>query len=86
MPQYKDPQAAQGQALSDQSTAAFDAGVTGREHGEGYVRATVILAMVLFLIALGQRFKIRQVRIGVLVGAGVFLVYAGILVAGLPRA
>jgi hypothetical protein len=86
MPQYKDPQAVQGQALSDQSTAAFDAGVTGREHGEGYVRATVILAMVLFLIALGQRFKIKQVRVGVLVGAGMFLAYAAFLVARLPRA
>jgi hypothetical protein len=86
MPQYKDPLAAQGQTLSDQSTAAFDEGATDRETGEKYVRVTVILAMVLFLIALGQRFKIKQVRVGVLVGAGVFLAYAAILVTGLPRA
>ena len=33
-----------------------------RDTGEDYVRVTVFLAMVLFLIAMSQRFKIRNVR------------------------
>ena len=37
---------------------------------------TVILATVLFLVAIGQRFKIRSVRYAVNVVAGVFLVIA----------
>ena len=40
------------------------------------MRLTVILAAVLFLIAVGQRFKIMAVRIAVTVTASVFLVYA----------
>jgi hypothetical protein len=36
----------------------------------------VILAAVLFLIAIGQRFQIRGVRYAVNVVAGVLLVYA----------
>ena len=86
MPQYKDPLAERGAALGEQATTAFEAGATDRERGERYVRVTVILAMVLFLIALGQRFKIKQVRVGVLVAAGLFVVYAAFLVAGMPRA
>ena len=43
------------------STSAFDYAPTG----EKYVRVTVILAAVLFLIAIGQRFKIRGVRYAV---------------------
>jgi len=46
----------------------------------------VILAGVLFLIAVGQRFDVKGVRIGVLAVAGVFLVYGVVLLASLPIA
>ncbi len=46
---------------------------------------TVFLAAVLFLIAIGQRFKIRGVRYSVNTIAGVFLVYAVILLATYPH-
>ncbi|HMK93265.1 MAG TPA: hypothetical protein VK576_09725, partial [Thermoleophilia bacterium] len=86
MPQYKDPFAEKGQALSDKATAAYDSGVHARETGEKYVRLTVILAAVLFLIAVGQRFKVRNVRWTVIGVAGAFLVYAVVLLATYPRA
>ena len=47
---------------------------------------TVILAAVLFLIAIGQRFKIRGVRYAVNIVAGVFLVYCAYLIAAYPHA
>ena len=47
-----------------------------RETGEHYVRVTVILADVLFLVAIGQRFTIRGVRYALTVVAGVFIVNA----------
>ena len=40
------------------------------------MRITVVLAAVLFLIAIGQRFKIRGVRYAVNIVAGIFLVYS----------
>ena len=42
-----------------------------RDRGEEFVRVTVFLAMVLFLIAMSQRFKIRNMRIGLDLGLAV---------------
>ncbi len=76
MPEYEDPLSEEAAELSKEASHAFDLGVEYRKTGEHYVRVTVILAAVLFLIAIGQRFKIRGVRYAVNVVAGVLLVYA----------
>jgi len=86
MPQYKDPGAVRAAALGEQASRYYQRGVAARETGEKYVRLTVILAAVLFLIAVGQRFKIRNVRWAVLIFAGAFLVYALVLLIIYPRA
>ena len=86
MPEYKDPLAVQARALDGHATDAFDAGVESRDRAEHYVRVTVLLAAVLFLIALGQRFKFRGVRVAVLTVAGLILVYTLITVLTYPRA
>lgn len=75
MPEYEDPLADKANELGKEASHAFDLGVEYRETGERYVRITVVLAAVLFLIAIGQRFKIRGVRYSVNVVAGVLLVY-----------
>ncbi len=49
------------------------------------MRITVVLAAVLFLIAIGQRFKIRGVRYAVNIVAGIFLVYSLYLFAIYPH-
>ena len=49
-----------------------------------YVRNTVLLATVLFLVALAQRFGRRGLRIGVNAGAFVMLVYVVGSTATLP--
>ena len=46
--------------------AAFEAGTHAREEGERYVRDTILLATVLFLTALAQRFKVRALRLGLI--------------------
>lgn len=86
MPQYKDPLAAQSVALSKQATQRYSAGIDDRETADKYVRLTVILAAVLFLVAVGQRFRVRRVRLAVLGVAGVFLAYSIVLIATYPRA
>ena len=85
MPEYKDPLVDKATELNKEASHAFDLGVGNRGTGEDYVRVTVILAAVLFLIAIGQRFKIRGVRYAVNIIAGVFLVYALILIATYPH-
>jgi hypothetical protein len=46
----------------------------------------VLLATVLFLTALAQKFTVRRVRIGLLVVCGVLLVVALVFLATYPRA
>jgi hypothetical protein len=85
MPEYEDPLAEHAAELNKEAAHAFDLGVEYRKTGEHYVRVTVILAAVLFLIAIGQRFKIRGVRYSVNVVAGVLLAYALVLVINYPH-
>jgi hypothetical protein len=75
MPEYVNPQIEQGKTLNEQANAAFEDGTAARGIADDYIRTTVVLASVLFLLALSQRFQIRQVRIGVLVLAGALMVY-----------
>jgi hypothetical protein len=75
MPQYANPQINQGDALNDEATAIFDEGTQARETSDDYIRTTVVLATVLFLLALSQRFRIREVRIAVLIVSGLLMVY-----------
>jgi hypothetical protein len=75
MPEYVNPQIEKGTALNEQANATFEAGTAARSTADQYIRTTVVLASVLFLLALSQRFRLRQVRIGVLVVAGVLMLY-----------
>ena len=49
------------------------------------MRVTVILAAVLFLIAIGQRFKIRGVRNSVNMVAGLLIIYCVYLLIVYPH-
>lgn len=86
MPEYEDPVAEKAAELSTQATEAYELGVETRHRGEEFVRLTVVLAAVLFLIAVGQRFRTTKVRVGVMAVAGVFLVYGLVTLGTLPNA
>jgi hypothetical protein len=75
MPQYSNQQIDQGNALNDEATAIFEEGTQARETSDNYIRTTVVLATVLFLLVLSQRFRIRQVRIAVLIVSGLLMAY-----------
>ncbi len=85
MPEYHNPRLAQAQKLNQEATDTFLEGTEARETAEKYVRVTVVLATVLFLIALAQRFKIRKVRMGLFLVAAALTVYALVTVATYPR-
>jgi uncharacterized membrane protein len=85
MPQYHNPQAELAEQLSEQAAAKEEEGTHARETAEKYVRATVLLALVLFLVAVSQRFMVRGVRIAVIVLALALLAYGLIDMATLPR-
>src|SRR5215472_4339654 len=86
MPQYKVSEATLATTLNAGASSAFDRAGAARDHGDDYVRNTVFLAAVLFLIAVSQRFRIAAVRVGVLAVALVLLAYSLYVLATLPRA
>ena len=85
MPEYVNPGDVAGQKLNDQASSTFTEGTEARETADRYVRQTVLLATVLFLVAIAQRFKFRAVRTAAGVIALVLLIYAVSGIVTLPR-
>lgn len=85
MPEYHNALLMRSGQLNQEATETFTEGTEAREIAELYVRRTVMLATVLFLTALAQRFKINKVRVGLLLVAAALLVFQLINVATHPR-
>jgi hypothetical protein len=85
MPEYKNPDFEKAAELNDEASTSFEAGTEARETAEHYVRDTVLLATVLFLVALAQRFKIRAARLATGAVAIGVLIFALQSVMSLPR-
>jgi hypothetical protein len=84
MPQYKPTGAALAKRLDAEADERYAAGQHAGETGDKYVRLTVILASVLFLVGISTHFPYRAVRVGLVVlGAGL-LVFAGVQLLQLP--
>ena len=84
MPQYVIPQEAVAKSSDAQADAAFAKGTEAGSTSDKYIRDTVFLATVLFLVGISGHFRIRQARLG-LIGLGVLLlVFAVIQLFGLP--
>jgi hypothetical protein len=75
MAEYRNSLLDQSAQLHRKSTETLAQGTQARTIAEVYVRRSVMLATVLFLTALAQRFKIRKVRIALLLVAGTLLAY-----------
>ena len=84
MPQYVIPQQVQANHLDAQADEEFASGSDAGGTADKYVRDTVFLATVLFLIGISGHVKLRQARYG-LVGIGaILLVFSVIQLIGLP--
>ncbi len=84
MPQYRQPGLIKGRALDAKADAAFDAGAEAGERSDKYVRATVYLASVLFLIGISTRFPLRGGRYALVALGAVMLVFSVIQLLQLP--
>ena len=85
MPEYHNTHRAQAEKLNAEASEKFDQGTEARETSGKFVRATVLFASVLFLVAVGQRFKAHTARLAVNGIAALVLVFTVASVAGLPR-
>ena len=64
LPEYHNPQLEQAVHLNEEAAATEEEGTHARETAERYIGATVLFALVLFLVAVSQRFRVQGVRMG----------------------
>ncbi|HEX4186553.1 MAG TPA: resistance to Congo red protein [Solirubrobacteraceae bacterium] len=84
MPQYVIPQETYAPVYDAQADAAVTRGSEAGATADKYVRGTVFLATVLFLVGISSHFALRQARYA-LVGVGsLILVFSVIQLLGLP--
>jgi len=84
MPQYKRPGATEARTLDERAKAAFRDGEKDGSTADKYVRLTVVLASILFLVGISTHFPYRGVRYG-LIGLGIaLLVLSLVQLSALP--
>jgi hypothetical protein len=84
MPQYKLSAQTQANALDSAADAKFSAGSEAGLVGDNYVRITVFLAAVLFLVGIGSSFKLHGVRYALITFGSVLLILSAVLILRQP--
>jgi hypothetical protein len=85
MPQYRQAGLERAQQLDEQADKAFAAGHSAGGTADDYVRTTVILAVVLFLVGISAHFPVLTARYGLIALGTVLLVISLVQLASLPR-
>jgi len=84
MPQYKLPAQTQANALDNLASAKFTAGNADAQVGDNYVRITLFLAAVLFLVGIGSSFQLHGVRYALITFGSVLLILSVVLILQQP--
>src|SRR5215469_671581 len=85
MPEYHSAKQERSAAFSQQAMTLFKQGTEAGDTGDQYVRITVILATVLLVTAIGQRFRMKAVRTVFMIVACVLLSFPFAALFKLPR-
>ena len=86
MHEYHSSKSEEAAKLNEQAGKIFEQGNVARRHSDDYVKATVMLATVLLLTAISQRFKTHGVRVGLAVMSALLLCLPIYHILTLPRA
>jgi hypothetical protein len=84
MPQYIIPQEVAAKAFDARADAAFSKGAKAGSTADKYIRETVFLATVLFLVGISGQFRVRPARSGLVAFGTLLLAFAVIELLGLP--
>jgi hypothetical protein len=85
MPDYHNSLLEKASQSNHEASAAFAEGTRACEISEKYVRNTLLLAVVLFLVVVAQRFKRRKLRISLLVLASLLMILSLIPILLYPQ-
>ena len=84
MRQYKPAGEAAARRLDAEAEASYKEGEHAAVVGDQYIRVTVILASVLFLVGISSHFPLRSVRFGLVTVGGLLLLAAAAEILRLP--
>jgi hypothetical protein len=84
MPEYKQPQLAQAAALDKKASTLYALGVEAGANSDNYVRDTIYLATILFLIGISGHFRFFRIRLGLVLLGGLMLVVAVVQIVNSP--
>jgi len=85
MPQYRQPELAQANRLDAVANTHYALGEAAGGNSDGYVRTTVYLATVLFLVGISGHFRVRGARLGLIGIGGVILTFSCVLLILAPK-
>jgi hypothetical protein len=85
MPEYVQPDVEKANRLTERGEELFTEGSEQGETADDYVRTTVYLASVLFLVGISTQFPARLARYGLIGVAAVILVYSAVELITLPK-
>ncbi len=85
MPEYIQPGQAEANRLDKEADDLYAEGASDGQNSDLYVRTTVFLATVLFLVGISGHFRLRSARIGLIAVGGAILVMSIVLLLTTPR-
>jgi hypothetical protein len=85
MPDYVQPGLAQSNRLDKQADNYYALGETAAANSDNYVRTTIFLASVLFLVGISTHFRVRGARIALVVVGATMMTFAIVLLAVEPK-
>ena len=85
MDEYEQPDKELSKKLSGDAAAKFQEGIETGETADDYVRITVLLASVLFIVGISSHFQLRSARVGLTAVGTMILMYAIVLLAAAPK-
>ena len=85
MPEYIQPGRAKTAALDKEADALYAEGESAGSDSDDYVRTTVFLATVLFLVGIAGHFRVRKARIGLICVGSAILLVSVVLLLTTPR-
>ena len=84
MAQYKQPELAASASLDKKATEAYELGVQAGANSDNYVRDTIYLATILFLIGISGHFRFLRIRLALVSLGGLMLVVAIVQIVTSP--
>ena len=84
MPQYRPSGTADAKRLDAEADLFYAKGQHAASTGDKYIRVTVVLASVLFLVGISSQFPLRRVRMGLIAVGAALLLFAAVQMLELP--